>query len=94
MPIKIFGPRYLNRAMHLDRVYVKLCDWSLWGVANQKTVLHINFNEVDEVREYLKRIRNEKGEEFQIDQVLDSIRIDNVLKDKKVEDQKELNEEE
>ena len=45
MPIKIYGQRYLNRAMHLDRVYVKLCDFGMWGVANQKSVQHIDFTE-------------------------------------------------
>ena len=35
-PIKVMGIRYLNRAVHLDRVYVKFSDWAQWGVAGEK----------------------------------------------------------
>ena len=39
-PIKVVGLRYLNRAVHLDRVYVKFCDWAQWGVAGGKAYLN------------------------------------------------------
>ena len=85
MPIKIFGFRYLNRAMHLDRVFVKLCDWNLWGIASQKTVQHINFKELDQVQEYFEWIKKEKGEEYQIEEILDSIKVDEENEEEKGE---------
>ena len=37
-PIKVWGLRNLNRAFHLDKVYVKFVDWIEWGSAGGKVI--------------------------------------------------------
>lgn len=44
-PIKIWGLRNLNRAYHLDRVYVKFVNWIEWGTAGSKLIANIDFQE-------------------------------------------------
>lgn len=44
-PIKIWGIKNLNRAFHLDRVYVKFVDWIQWGNAGKKLLQNIDFDE-------------------------------------------------
>lgn len=45
-PIKIWGLRNLNRAYHLDRVYVKFVNWIEWGTAGNKLISNIDFSEL------------------------------------------------
>ena len=51
-PIKIWGLRNLNRAYHLDRVYVKFVNWIEWGTAGNKLISNIDFNEPHKVQEF------------------------------------------
>lgn len=44
-PIKIWGLRHLNRAYHMDRVYVKFVNWIEWGTAGNKLISNIDFEE-------------------------------------------------
>ena len=43
--VKVRGLRYLNRALHLDHVVVKLCDWAIWEPAQAKFIKNIAFEE-------------------------------------------------
>lgn len=43
-PIKVWGLRNLNRAFHLDRVYVKFVDWIEWGTAGGKVITEQEFD--------------------------------------------------
>ena len=53
-PIKIWGIRHLNRAFHLDRVYVRFVDWIDWGSAGGKVINEQGFDFEEEriLREY------------------------------------------
>lgn len=43
MIVKVYGIKLLNRAFHLDEVYVKLWGWTQWQ--EEKEVTGIDFNE-------------------------------------------------
>ena len=43
--VKIWGIKNLNRAYHLDKVYVKLVNWIEWGNAGSKLTKDIDFDE-------------------------------------------------
>ena len=49
-PVKIWGLRNLNRAYHLDHVYVKFVNWIEWGTAAAKTIRNIDFSEPEKIR--------------------------------------------
>jgi hypothetical protein len=43
--VKIWGIKNLNRAYHLDKVYIKLVNWIEWGNAGAKLTKDIDFDE-------------------------------------------------
>ena len=43
--VKVRGLKYLNRALHLDRVVVKLVNWVIWEKAQHKFTENIDFTE-------------------------------------------------
>ena len=43
--VKVRGLKYLNRALHLDRVVVKLINWVIWEKAQHKFSDNIDFTE-------------------------------------------------
>jgi hypothetical protein len=43
--VKIWGIKNLNRAYHMDKVYVKFVNWIEWGNAGQKLTKDIDFEE-------------------------------------------------
>jgi hypothetical protein len=43
--VKIWGIKNLNRAYHLDKVYIKLVNWIEWGNAGSKLTKDIDFDE-------------------------------------------------
>ena len=43
--VKVRGLKYLNRALHLDRVVVKLINWVIWEKAQHKFTRNIDFTE-------------------------------------------------
>ena len=43
--IKVRGLKYLNRALHLDRVIVKPINWVIWEKAQYKFTDNIDFSE-------------------------------------------------
>ena len=43
--VKVRGLKYLNRALHLDTVVVKLIDWVIWENAQHNLTKSIDFNE-------------------------------------------------
>jgi len=51
-PIKVWGIRHLNRAYHLDKVYVKLVNWIEWGNAGSKMIANVPFDDYDRFMDY------------------------------------------
>ena len=43
--VKVRGLKYLNRALHLDTVVIKLIDWVIWENAQLNLTKNIDFNE-------------------------------------------------
>jgi hypothetical protein len=43
--VKIMTIRHLNRALHLDKVTIKLCNWKKWERARPKLVSNFDFTE-------------------------------------------------
>ena len=46
--VKIMTLRHLNRALHLDNVTIKLCNWKQWEKAKPKLVSNYDFFEGEE----------------------------------------------
>lgn len=44
-PIKVMGFQNLNRALHLDEVVVKLCNWVQWEPAQHRLTKNIDWDE-------------------------------------------------
>ena len=44
--VKVRGLKYLNRALHLDTVVVKLVHWVIWEKAQAKLTKNIDFTEI------------------------------------------------
>ena len=51
-PIKVWGIRHLNRAYHLDKVYIKLVNWIEWGKAGNKLLANVPFDDYDRFMDY------------------------------------------
>ena len=43
--VKVRGLKYLNRALHLDRVIIKPINWVIWEKAQHKFTDNIDFDE-------------------------------------------------
>lgn len=53
--VKVWGLRNLNRAYHMDKVYIKFTNWIEWGNAGGKLTKDIDFDEYQKYWLYCQR---------------------------------------
>ena len=61
--VKIWGIKNLNRAYHLDKVYVKLVNWIEWGNSGSKLTKDIDFEEYDKYWVYCQKLMLKDSQE-------------------------------
>lgn len=58
--VKVRGLKFLNRALHLDTVVVKLVNWVIWEKAQNQLTKAIDFDEVADGDPYQTASKEEK----------------------------------